>query len=376
MSVVGQLLAALTYYYTMYSDLGRAPKLRGLSADVGGTPPEKELSAISRPTTSPGNHSQEILASSEQKFPLTGLFSEDIDTEGDAQNGRVLNANDVVVPAAQDIEDALVAARRTYDNTLKTGDSVVGGYMVDEVFTQSLEGLSLKAVVMSKGKTRIVSYMMQPPKDFLTSLVKTPEVLSAEQITLQYFGEAPEMKVWKWLNEALNKLDIITKVGFWRDTWGVSKVVFTGHSMGGALAQLLALQVRDRFPDFWRNKHHCIMSFGSPRVGDHRFAEEFDHQIAPWRNLRFVYRDDVIPMMPLQTMGYQHAGVEIWIRKKGISRELKLKYRVCPRECSGRSQRAPQAQDHKTNRYMTALNNLLTSSVKVKKLREDLKNSF
>jgi pimeloyl-ACP methyl ester carboxylesterase len=76
-----------------------------------------------------------------------------------------------------------------------------------------------------------------------------------------------------------------------REIRGRKRIVFTGHSLGGALAQLAALQFAatvGRVP--------VVYAFGSPRVGD-----------AQWRaaaqssgfHFRFKHDHDVVPEVPL-----------------------------------------------------------------------------
>merc|ERR1719210_1823186 len=98
-------------------------------------------------------------------------------------------------------------------------------------------------------------------------------------------------------------LDVIHRMTFPSGT----KFILTGHSMGGALAQLLALQLYFHDNSFWR-KDNWIVSFGSPRIGDRQFAKVFEQQIPPRRNIRFVYRADAMPAFPLLSEGYRHAG--------------------------------------------------------------------
>lgn len=53
------------------------------------------------------------------------------------------------------------------------------------------------------------------------------------------------------------------------------QVTFVGHSLGGALASLAALDVASGFPD----KTVRVVTFGAPQVGDHNFVKLFDARV-------------------------------------------------------------------------------------------------
>jgi triacylglycerol lipase len=75
------------------------------------------------------------------------------------------------------------------------------------------------------------------------------------------------------------------------------KLWFTGHSLGGALATLAAAHVGGDSID-------GLYTYGSPRVGDERFAA-----VLPTRShLRFVHRNDWVPMIPPELLGFVHRG--------------------------------------------------------------------
>jgi predicted lipase len=88
------------------------------------------------------------------------------------------------------------------------------------------------------------------------------------------------------------------------------KVVFTGHSLGGALATLCGASVKDEIPDL----HVSVITFGSPRVGNKQFAEVFK---AVDVSIRCVNGSDVVTMMP--NWGYEHVNGELFIGEKSFS---------------------------------------------------------
>jgi predicted lipase len=70
------------------------------------------------------------------------------------------------------------------------------------------------------------------------------------------------------------------------------RIVFAGHSLGGALAQIAAAYYGEIFD------YSCVVchTFGSPRVGNKYFVEWFSKHVD--ENVRVMNRNDPVPMMP------------------------------------------------------------------------------
>ncbi|MFX0116099.1 MAG: lipase family protein [Candidatus Hodarchaeota archaeon] len=76
-----------------------------------------------------------------------------------------------------------------------------------------------------------------------------------------------------------------------------AKVFVTGHSLGGALATLCALDLQEMF--IKKNLDEIpitIYTFGSPRVGTKRFANYFNTKIPD--SWRITNNEDIIPTVP------------------------------------------------------------------------------
>lgn len=103
-----------------------------------------------------------------------------------------------------------------------------------------------------------------------------------------------------------------------------ANLFITGHSLGGALAVLSALDVAS-------NTHYnpVMYSFAGPRVGDPRFALTY-HRLVP-STMRVVNVYDIVPRVPPefirnplkhQVMHYRHVANEfhISVNRFGVSR--------------------------------------------------------
>jgi hypothetical protein len=84
------------------------------------------------------------------------------------------------------------------------------------------------------------------------------------------------------------------------------RLLFTGHSLGAALATLASTLLRPA----------GLYTFGSPRVGDAGFvraADTVDH-------VRYVDCCDAVCRVPPKTFGYQHCGRRTYIDRHGAIR--------------------------------------------------------
>ncbi|GAM23672.1 hypothetical protein SAMD00019534_068470 [Acytostelium subglobosum LB1] len=89
----------------------------------------------------------------------------------------------------------------------------------------------------------------------------------------------------------------------------------TGHSLGGSLATLM---VYDLYPSVF-NKKLSFYTFGSPRVGNQEFVNDFVAKIGD--NINHIWRmvegTDIIPQFPQYLLGYRHLPHEVWLEKEG-----------------------------------------------------------
>jgi triacylglycerol lipase len=88
---------------------------------------------------------------------------------------------------------------------------------------------------------------------------------------------------------------------------GPRKIWITGHSLGGALAQICAAEtvLRDGITV------QAIYTFGQPRVGNKEFAQIMQSQLGD-KIFRVVHANDIVPRIPLYSTGYRHYGMRIF----------------------------------------------------------------
>jgi len=86
-------------------------------------------------------------------------------------------------------------------------------------------------------------------------------------------------------------------------------VIFTGHSLGGALAVLAAASIHYT----QKGAVRALVTFGQPRVGDGTLVHILDP--ITWR--RYVNLADPVARVPLWTMNFRHGGDMRFIGSKG-----------------------------------------------------------
>lgn len=99
--------------------------------------------------------------------------------------------------------------------------------------------------------------------------------------------------------------DVIAAVSALYAKFPHAKIIVTGHSMGGGMAALTAL-------DIFRNVGfvHQLITFASPRMGNKQFAEAINSKIL--NVFRVVHYRDPVPHMPPHAFGFQHYASEVW----------------------------------------------------------------
>lgn len=100
-------------------------------------------------------------------------------------------------------------------------------------------------------------------------------------------------------------------------------VYLTGHSLGASLALLLAMDLYyNKASEVFKNATDIRMvTFGSPRTGNKEFADAFSRIKDTVQLYRVTHANDVVPHLPLRSMGFTHVATEVWERKS--------RYTVC-----------------------------------------------
>ncbi|CAM3649056.1 lipase family protein [Smaragdicoccus niigatensis] len=157
---------------------------------------------------------------------------------------------------------------------------------------QTVDVHGSEAFVASDGKTTVVSFRGTQPSDpfdlFTDSRFLKSDWSTRGQVHNGFRASINE--IWPQVEKAIE------------DSPG-DRLLYTGHSLGAALATLAASL---RPPQL-------LVTLASPRVGDAEFGET----VADIKHHRYVNCADVVPRVPTEGMGYVHTGVLHYINADG-----------------------------------------------------------
>ena len=77
----------------------------------------------------------------------------------------------------------------------------------------------------------------------------------------------------------------------------------TGHSLGGALAALIANRIGTEL----QADLDAVYTFGMPRTGNKAFADLYNQQLG-MRTYRLVHGEDIVPTVAPTSFGFRHLG--------------------------------------------------------------------
>ncbi|XWS13547.1 hypothetical protein CRYUN_Cryun36dG0046100 [Craigia yunnanensis] len=153
-------------------------------------------------------------------------------------------------------------------------------------------------------------------KDLRTDLMLVPAGLNPERIGGDFKQEVQvhsgflsaydsvRIRIISLIKASIGYIDEITEP---LQRW---QVYVTGHSLGGALATLLALELSSSQLAKRGAISVTMYNFGSPRVGNRRFAEVYNEKVKD--SWRIVNHRDIIPTVP-RLMGYCHVAQPVYL---------------------------------------------------------------
>jgi hypothetical protein len=163
------------------------------------------------------------------------------------------------------------------------------------------------------------------------------------------------------LGFSLRAAEILPHIRNAWESYDHPQIDFAGHSRGGALCTLLAALFCAH-----ESRHIVaeVITFGSPRIGDARFADWYDSALGS-RTMRFVHCADMVPYLPTRLRGYANQGSLVYIDRAG---RISMDHRSAPlldrliaivKHIGTRGAR--MVKDHNLSNYIAALENTLAA---------------
>lgn len=123
--------------------------------------------------------------------------------------------------------------------------------------------------------------------------------------------QCSEGKIHRGFNQAYKDVQVRLHELLHRYSPYIDEMIFTGHSLGGALATIAAYDFK--LTNGNKIKCRCI-TLGSPRVGDRAFTKHFDSIID--ESTRVVNNGDPIPQFPTKwSLQYNHVAGKLCVGK-------------------------------------------------------------
>jgi hypothetical protein len=94
-----------------------------------------------------------------------------------------------------------------------------------------------------------------------------------------------------------------------------NNLLLTGHSMGASIGSLFAYNLSKSIYNI------TLVTFGSPRVGNYDFVQDFFTQKI--LSLRITHYYDIVPHLPQYNLNYHHLTNEIWYNENNTD------YKIC-----------------------------------------------
>jgi len=182
-------------------------------------------------------------------------------------------------------------------------------------------------------------------KDILADLKAWPKKAREKGLVHLGFAQALDKvydNIVRWIDE--QKLD------------GERKITCTGHSLGAALATIMASRL----------DANELYTFGSPRVGNRAFVKEMKNDNIT--HYRFVNNNDIVTSVPLPIV-FRHGGELVYINHHGNIRKMSFWQRFKDKmrgrlRALAKGQPFDGAFDHSMDLYFQKVQNVFIQSQK------------
>lgn len=170
--------------------------------------------------------------------------------------------------------------------------------------------------------------------------------LQGDKVPVVAFSQCVNCKVHKGFHDAYLSVrpHVLSIIQNLKKIYPLAKIYATGHSLGGALAILAAIDLDQMGMDI-----AGVYTYGQPRVGNKNFAAFYDNNLP--QTYRAVDNADMVPHLPPMIGGFQHSGQEVWYHPIGM-----YQFSLCAADSSSCSNSIPNGDltplDHFIAKYL------------------------
>ncbi|MFT3922794.1 MAG: lipase family protein [Myxococcales bacterium] len=161
------------------------------------------------------------------------------------------------------------------------------------------------------GKIGVLAFRGTVPEDVMNWLTDANTSLrnfSFGKVHAGFFANLQPL--WGELMEELD--NSLTRQG---DRAPIENLYITGHSLGAAMAVIAAARLCSNDYETFQPMLRGVYTFGQPAAGDSAFGAHCESRFKLYRH---VYRADVVPHLPPQSVGpYSHFGYEFLATEDG-----------------------------------------------------------
>ncbi|MFC1510205.1 Mbeg1-like protein [Candidatus Omnitrophota bacterium] len=178
-------------------------------------------------------------------------------------------------------------AKLVYETPENVKSELLHTWQANKVYCENFENDMQFALVRFSGGLILVFKGTKEAPDWLVNIDSKKIVGPWGSYVHRGFYKAL-MENWSKTSSILRKFQSSFQEPLW----------IAGHSLGGALATLAAAQFNCE-----KRRVKAMYSFGSPRLGNKLFCDEFNLRIP---SVRFVHNEDIVPRVP--KFSYEHVG--------------------------------------------------------------------
>ncbi|KAL6728327.1 hypothetical protein Aduo_010108 [Ancylostoma duodenale] len=198
----------------------------------------------------------------------------------------------------------------------------VGAYSVEK-FMAKVDGGSVSGLIVT------IPFLQTVALSFMADISEPTDFNSFKELFFPLVKWQYEGKVSKFLQQAFKNL--------WRhgnmkkrfqkilEERGNQKVLITGHSFGGALAALVAVDIIKK--GLAKKDTVTLITLGQSMVGDKDFAKEYEEEVRD--SYRVVRRGDSIPHVPGREHGYEFNGREVFYERYEMRSDGFTGFKIC-----------------------------------------------